>query len=50
MTDAAFKPSANELLKEADPTLGGTIAQTLADSTTDRFSEDDNQFLKFHGI
>jgi sulfite reductase (NADPH) hemoprotein beta-component len=43
-------PSANELLKLASPTLAGTIPQALADPQTDRFSDDDNQFLKFHGI
>ncbi len=30
--------------------LAGTIAQTLADATKERFSEDDYEFLKFHGI
>jgi sulfite reductase (NADPH) hemoprotein beta-component len=30
--------------------LAGTIASALADPTTDRFTEDDAQFLKFHGI
>lgn len=40
----------NETIKEANPTLAGTIAATLADPTADRFSEDDTQFLKFHGI
>lgn len=30
--------------------LFGTIAQALADSSTDRFSDDDYEFLKFHGI
>ena len=44
------KPTHNEDLKEGSPTLSGTIAQTLADAQLDRFSEDDNQFLKFHGI
>ncbi|MGD0539422.1 MAG: NADPH-dependent assimilatory sulfite reductase hemoprotein subunit [Verrucomicrobiota bacterium] len=44
------QPSANELLKAGNPTLAGTIAPTLADAGTDHFSEDDNQFLKFHGI
>jgi len=39
----------NELLKAANPTLAGTIAQTLGDPAADHFSEDDNQFLKFHG-
>ena len=40
----------NELLKEASPNLAGTLAQTLADSAVDHFSEDDEQFLKFHGL
>jgi len=44
------KPSASEILKERDPTLAGTIAQTLADAQSDHFVEDDTQFLKFHGI
>jgi sulfite reductase (NADPH) hemoprotein beta-component len=39
----------NEDIKAAIPTLAGTIAATIADPTTDHFSEDDNQFLKFHG-
>ena len=43
-------PSKNEQLKQAIPTLAGTIAATLADSTVDRFTEDDTQFMKFHGI
>ena len=43
-------PSANEQLKLANPTLAGTIAEALADAQSDRFSDDDNQFLKFHGI
>jgi sulfite reductase (NADPH) hemoprotein beta-component len=47
---AADKRTKNELLKEADPLLRGNIAATLADPATDRFSEDDTQFLKFHGI
>ncbi len=40
----------NELLKLANPTLAGQIAATLADPSLDRFSEDDTQFTKFHGI
>ncbi len=40
----------NETIKEAIPTLAGTIAATLADPAADRFSEDDTQFLKFHGV
>jgi sulfite reductase (NADPH) hemoprotein beta-component len=48
--NTAAKPSANELLKERDPMLAGTIAQTLADPQADHFVEDDAQFLKFHGV
>ncbi|MBM3881573.1 MAG: NADPH-dependent assimilatory sulfite reductase hemoprotein subunit [Verrucomicrobia bacterium] len=44
------KVTHNEEIKYACPTLAGTIARTLADPATDRFSEDDAQFLKFHGI
>jgi len=49
-TEAPPKVTHNEVIKEATPTLAGAIARTLADSSTDRFSEDDVQFLKFHGI
>lgn len=47
---ATAKPSRNEGLKENCPTLAGTIAPTLADASVERFSEDDYEFLKFHGI
>jgi sulfite reductase (NADPH) hemoprotein beta-component len=47
---APTKVTHNELLKEANPTLAGHIATTLADPVADRFAEDDTQFLKFHGI
>jgi sulfite reductase (NADPH) hemoprotein beta-component len=40
----------NEQIKLAVPTLAGQIAATLSDPAADRFSEDDAQFLKFHGI
>jgi len=40
----------NEVIKEAVPTLAGSIAATLADPKADRFSEDDQHFIKFHGI
>lgn len=46
----ATKLTHNEIIKAANPTLAGTIAPTLADPNLDRFSDDDNQFLKFHGI
>src|ERR1700678_973787 len=48
--DAAPKPTRNEGLKTHDPLLAGTIRQTLDDPAKDRFSEDDYEFLKFHGI
>lgn len=43
------KLSHNEFLKESSPTLAGTLAATMADPAADRFSDDDTQFLKFHG-
>ena len=43
------KLSHNEEIKEAIPTLAGTIASTIDDASADHFTEDDNQFLKFHG-
>src|SRR2546422_11684474 len=49
-TAAPVKLTRNEGLKEASPLLAGTIRQTLADGTAERFSEDDYEFLKFHGI
>jgi sulfite reductase (NADPH) hemoprotein beta-component len=44
------KLTRNEGLKEGNPLLTGTIAQTLADPAAERFSEDDYEFLKFHGV
>src|SRR5215471_13324641 len=44
------KLTRNEGLKSGNPLLAGTIAQTLADASLERFSEDDYEFLKFHGI
>jgi sulfite reductase (NADPH) hemoprotein beta-component len=49
-TEAAPKLTHNEIIKEGNPTLAGAIASTLKDPNVDRFSEDDVQFLKFHGI
>jgi sulfite reductase (NADPH) hemoprotein beta-component len=42
--------SKNEVLKKNDPTLAGTLLQTLENPETDHMVEDDEQFLKFHGI
>ncbi len=53
MIDSAAAPkplTKNEGLKAANPILSGTISQTLADSSKERFSEEDYEFLKFHGI
>jgi sulfite reductase (NADPH) hemoprotein beta-component len=44
------KVSHNEVIKAANPTLAGGIGATLHDPAAERFSEDDGQFLKFHGI
>src|SRR6267142_4215414 len=49
-TEAPIKLTRNEGLKETHPLLAGTIAETLADSTAERFTDDDYEFLKFHGI
>lgn len=47
---AAKKPTHNEDLKSAIPTLAGNVMATMQDPAADRFSDDDTQFLKFHGI
>jgi sulfite reductase (NADPH) hemoprotein beta-component len=44
------KLTKNEGLKANNTPLAGTIAGTLADASADHFSEDDYEFLKFHGI
>src|ERR1051326_8201206 len=48
--EATLKLTRNEGLKEGNPLLSGTIAQTLADNSADSFSHDDYEFLKFHGV
>jgi sulfite reductase (NADPH) hemoprotein beta-component len=52
MIEATAPPklSRNEGLKENNPLLSGTIAETLADAAAEKFSDDDYEFLKFHGI
>ena len=47
---AVKKPSRNEELKTAIPTLAGHLAATLNDPAALCFSADDEQFMKFHGI
>src|SRR6187401_2040969 len=44
------KLTRNEGLKEGNPGLGGNIAGTLANPALDSFSQDDYEFLKFHGV
>src|SRR5947209_10110387 len=48
--EAPVKLSRNEGLKTGNPLLTGTIAETLADPALERFSDDDYECLKFHGI
>src|SRR5436190_5441591 len=51
MSETTLAPlSKNEALKQRVPTLAGNIAATLVDPALDKFSEDDEQFIKFHGI
>src|SRR5262245_61935681 len=50
MTAEAPKRTHNEDLKEGNPLLTGTIAQTLANSEANCFTHDDYEFLKFHGV
>lgn len=47
---AEKKLTHNEEIKDAIPTLAGNLAATIADPNADRFSDDDQQFIKFHGI
>src|SRR5438094_4803208 len=46
----APKLTRNENLKSTHTTLAGAIAQTLDNPEVDHFSEDDYEFLKFHGV
>src|SRR5258706_734059 len=48
--ERSVKLTRNEGLKEGSPLLMGTISQALADEAAPRFSDDDYEFLKFHGI
>ena len=48
-TEAPVKLTHNEDIKAAIPTLAGSIAATLADPAADHFTQDDHEFLKFHG-
>lgn len=49
-TESGAKLSRNEGLKQGNPLLTGTLPQSLVDASTDHFSEDDYEFLKFHGV
>lgn len=44
------KLTRQEGLKENQPALDGTIARTLGDDSADHFSEEDYEFLKYHGV
>jgi sulfite reductase (NADPH) hemoprotein beta-component len=50
MEEAPVKLTRNEDLKAGSPALTGTIAATLANPAEDHFSQDDYEFLKFHGV
>jgi sulfite reductase (NADPH) hemoprotein beta-component len=50
MEQAPVKLTRNEELKAGAPTLAGSIAATIADASQDHFSQDDYEFLKFHGV
>lgn len=47
---APQKLSRNEGLKSGDPLLAGTINAVLNDESQDHFSDDDYEYLKFHGV
>jgi len=49
-TEAPIKLTHNEDIKAATPTLAGSIAATIADANADHFTQDDYEFLKFHGV
>jgi len=49
-TEAPIKLTHNEDIKAATPTLAGSIAATIADASADHFTQDDYEFLKFHGV
>jgi sulfite reductase (NADPH) hemoprotein beta-component len=49
-TVAPLKLTRNEGLKSQRPLLNGTIREALADASLERFSDEDYEFLKFHGI
>src|SRR5215469_3794720 len=50
MDEASVKLTHNEELKTGSPTLSGGIAATLEDAGADHFTQDDYEFLKFHGV
>ena len=47
--EATVKLTHNEDIKAAIPTVAGSIAATIADAGVDHFTQDDYEFLKFHG-
>lgn len=49
-TEAPLKLTKNEGLKEGNQLLAGTIVDTLENPAAERFSDEDYEFLKFHGI
>src|SRR3984885_8940638 len=49
MSETIAKLTHNEEIKAAIPTVAGTIAAAIANEAEDHFSQDDYEFLKFHG-
>src|SRR5712671_6238644 len=49
-TEAPPKLTKNEGLKVGNQLLAGSIAETLENPAAERFSDEDYEFLKFHGI
>jgi sulfite reductase (NADPH) hemoprotein beta-component len=49
-TEVPVKLTHNEDIKAAIPTLAGSIGATIADANADHFTQDDYEFLKFHGV
>jgi len=48
--EKVLKLTRNEGLKTGSTSLSGHIHQSLNDAAADHFSEDDYEFLKFHGV
>jgi sulfite reductase (NADPH) hemoprotein beta-component len=50
LSESPVKLTRNEGLKEGSTLLSGSIVATMADTAAEKFSDDDYEFLKFHGV